>query len=229
MGVINLKIPDMKKTLFLLLILPLFIHLAARAQNDKEVQPPDKYDSIRNAEPLFFYGLDFSCLRISDGSKVAKSNEYGKVFPRAWITFVEKEILRNGYIERALRKRAVNYKQDEIISVSLRVVPDFIIARNYSFPIDTIKNAVKKYELREKSGIGFVFIPENFNKRQEKAMTWFVFFDIRTREVLWATEVGGKCGHAGYTAHWGTGIVEGFKYFVRKIYRKPLAPMYDNY
>lgn len=229
MAVINLKIPYMKKILFSLMVLPLFIHTTVVSQNDKEVQPSDKYDSIRNAEPLFFYGLDFSCLRISDGSKVAKSGEYSKTFPRAWINFIEKEILRNGYLERVLRKRMVNYKQDEIISVSLKVAPDFIIAKNYSFPLDTVKNAVKKYELQERSGIGFVFIPENFNKRQEKAMTWFVFFDIRTREVLWATEVSGKCGHAGYTAHWGTGIVEGFKYFARKIYRKPRFPMYDNY
>jgi hypothetical protein len=58
-----------------------------------------------------------------------------------------------------------------------------------------------------------LLIPENFNKVQEKVFTWVVFFDIQTREILWASEVTGHFEHMGYTAHQGSGVVNGFKSF----------------
>lgn len=100
------------------------------------------------------------------------------------------------------------------------MVPDFIIGQTYSFPLDTIKNAVSKYGLNQKSGIGLVLIPEDFNKPEERSVTWIVFFDIRSRDILWATKVSGHCKHMGYTAHWGSGIVDGFKGFIHHYYNK---------
>jgi hypothetical protein len=177
-------------------------------------------DSVRKAETLNFYGLDCSHLRISDELKISRSEGYSKVYPQAWINYIKKVIVRNYYVQRTLRKKHLYYHQDEILNVSLKVVPDFIISKDYSFPLDTVKIAVKSYSLQEKSGIGLVIIPENFNKRNERAYTWIVFFDIQTREVLWASNVSGFCRHMGYTNHWGSGIVEGFKAFVREDYRK---------
>jgi hypothetical protein len=199
------------------------------AQNNEQVKTSDKSDSIRNTESLYYYGVDFSHIRISDSLKVSRSAEYSKVYPRAWIAYLEKEIMRTHWVQRSLRKRTFYYKQNEIISVSVKVVNDFIIAEPYSFPLDTVKYAIKQYNLNEKAGIGLVLIPENFNKQQEHARMWVVFFDIQNREILWATEVTGRCQHMGYTAHWGSGIIDGFKYFIRKTYRKPLFPAYDNY
>jgi hypothetical protein len=199
------------------------------AQDNEKARAPDKLDTIRNTEPLFFYGVDFSHVRISDEPKVSKSSEYSKVYPSAWISYLEKEIIRKGYVQRALRKRTFYYKQNEIISVSINVVSDFIIAEPYSFSLDTVKNAIKQYDLHQTSGIGLVLITENFNKQQERAYMWVVFFDIQKREVLWATEVSGFCKHMGYTAHWASGIIDGFKYFIRKTYRVPRFPMYNNF
>jgi hypothetical protein len=199
------------------------------AQNNKEIRTSDKSDSIRNTEPLFYYGVDFSHIRISDSLKVSRSAEYGKVYPRAWIGYLEKEIIRNHWVQWSLRKKSFYYKQNEIISVSANVVNDFIIAEPYSFPLDTVKYAIKQYNLNEKAGIGLVLLPENFNKQEEHALMWIVFFDIQSREVLWATEVTGNCQHMGYTAHWASGIIDGFKYFIRKIYKKPLFPPLEAY
>jgi hypothetical protein len=201
----------------------------AGAQNNEKTPTSDKLDSIRNTEPLFYYGVDFSHVRISDVSKISKNFEYRKHYPRAWIIYLEKEIIRNKWVQRSLRKESFFYKQNEIISVSNNMVNDFIIAETYSFPLDTVKYAIKQYNLNEKEGLGMVLIPENFNKQQEHARMWVVFFDIRNREILWTTEVTGNCKHIGYTAHWGSGIVDGLKKFIRKTYRVPRYPMYDNY
>jgi hypothetical protein len=200
------------------------------SQSNANIQSPENADLIRKAETLYFYGLDLSHLRISDGLKVSRGPEYSKVYPQAWINSIEKEIVRNHFVQKSLRKRHFYYKQVEIISTSVKVVPDFIISKDYFFPLDTVKAAIANYDLQENSGIGLVFIPENFNKYRERAYTWIVFFDIKTREVLWAAEESGACRHMGYTAHWTSGIVEGFKRFVSKDYHvHHHNPAFDPY
>jgi len=61
--------------------------------------------------------------------------------------------------------------------------------------------------------LGLVLLPETFSKPMETATTWVIFFDIRTRHVLYKTKIYGKCSHMGYTAHWASGVVRGFKFF----------------
>ncbi len=223
--------PSIFKPLPVIVIIIIFFMAGLRvgAQKNENVKAPDKLDSIRNTEPLFYYGFDFSHVRVSDASKISKNAEYRRNYPRSWIAFLEKETIRNDWVQRALRKDSFYYKQNEIMSVSLNMVNDFIIAGTYSFPFDSLKSAIEQYNLNEKAGLGLVLLPENFNKQREQALMWVVFFDIQTRNVLWATEVYGKCGGTGYTAHWGSGIVEGFKKFIHKTYRVPRYPMYDNY
>ena len=199
------------------------------AQENENIMASVKLDSIRNAEPLYYYGVDFSHVRVSDASKISKRLEYRNHYPGAWIGFLDKEIIMNNWVQRALRKESLYYRQNEIISVSLNMVNDFIIAESWSFPLDTVKSSIKQYNLNEKEGTGLVLFPENFNKEKEQAMMWVIFFDIKSRSVLWATEVTGNCEHMGYTAHWASGIVDGLKKFIRKTYRVPRFPMYDNF
>lgn len=223
--------PSLFKPILILLFTGLFCLGIQRAgaQDGEKTRIPDKLDTIRNTESLFYYGVDFSHLRVSDGSKILKSYEYRRHYPDAWFAFLDKEIGHFNRVGRELRKETLYYKQNEILPVSRNMVNDFIIAGSYSFPLDTVKYALKQYQLNEKEGLGLVLIPENFNKREEQARMWVVFFNIQSREVLWATEVYGKCGGAGYTTHWGSGIVDGFKKFIRKVYRVPRFPMYDNF
>lgn len=201
----------------------------AHAQENEKIKLPDRFDTIRNTEPLFYYGVDFSHVRVTDAAKISKTYQYRRNFPRAWFAFLDKEMVMNNWVKRALRKEILAYKQFEILPVSMNMVNNFIIAESYSFPLDTVNYALKQYPLNEKEGLGLVLIPENFNKNTEEARMWVVFFDIGSRSVRWATETYGNCGHMGYTAHWGSGIVDGFKKFIRKKYRVPRFPMYDNF
>jgi len=208
------------KTILILFVLSLFsLSQTMEAQKKGEHQTSNKSDIVKNIETIFYYGVDFSHVRVSDGPKVSRSLEYSKVYPSAWIAYLEKEMVHNGYIQGVLRKKGFYYKQDEIYAVSIKVVPNFIIGQRYSFTFDTIKNAIKEYDLHQKSGVGLVLIPEVFNKPEENAKTWIVFFDIQSREILWSTKVTGNCKHMGYTAHWGSGVIDGFKDFIRNKYR----------
>jgi hypothetical protein len=58
---------------------------------------------------------------------------------------------------------------------------------------------------------------------------WVVFFHIQKREVPWATEVCRSNKHMGYTVHWDSGVINGFKNFIRKTYRVTRCPRVDNF
>jgi len=189
------------------------------AQNKIKPQDRTNLDYLLKAEVLFYFGVDFSHLRITDGPKISRSYEYSKVYPSSWIACLEKELITNGYLKKALKKDVVHFNQDDIYDRSLKVLPDFIIGETYSFPFDTIESAVKNYKLNQKSGIGLVLIPENFSKPQELARTWIVFFDIDNRDILYAKKVLGTCTHMGYTHHWCSGVIDGFESFIRNQYR----------
>lgn len=193
------------------------ISLNIFAQKSAE-KTPDKSALVKSCDTLWYYGIDLSHVRVTDGTKIARGLKYSQVYPPAWVGFVEKELSPYGYVQPALEKKVFYYVADEVQHSTQNVSPNFIIGVNYSFPADTVVKAVKSYKLSRTSGIGLVIIPENFNKNTESATSYVTFFDIKTREVLWMVKVSGACSHMGYTAHWGTGIVEGFKNFILSAY-----------
>jgi len=207
----------MKKAQLVLIPLFCFIVLFAQSQRRPDYSAIGQKSAVNTTETIYYYGVDFSHVRVSDGAKQFKGPEYSNIYPSAWIAYVEKE-MPPVTVQKRIRSRSFLYKQDEIAGISIKVVPDFIIGTDYAFGVDTLKAAIKKYTVSQSSGTGLVLIPENFNKSQEKAMTWVVFFDIKTREILWATKAYGKCEHMGYTAHWASGVVDGFNYFYHHNY-----------
>ncbi len=191
----------------------MLIFASVSAQKSNVVRT-DKADLVKNCDTLWYYGIDLSHVRVTDAPKIPKSAKYSQVYPAAWVGFVEKELPPYGYVQPALKKGTFYYVPDEVQHATQVVSPHFIIGTNYSFPADTVAKAVKSYKLGRTSGIGLVIIPENFNKNTESATSWVTFFDIKTREVLWTVKVSGACSHMGYTAHWGSGVVEGFRNFI---------------
>jgi len=176
----------------------------------KEIQSKYKYDSI------VYFGIDVSRVRINDAPKVARTIEYSQLYPPAWIGYVEKEMPPDGYVRKSLGFRNFFYGQKQISESSVKVDPRFIIGYDYSLDKDTLTEIVKAYKLTYYSGLGLVLIPELFSKPSEKAHTWVVFFDIRTRQILYKCNTLGDCGHMGYTAHWASGIIDGYKRFARQ-------------
>ncbi|MEI7492245.1 MAG: hypothetical protein WCK92_12655 [Bacteroidota bacterium] len=210
----------MKKVTSIFMILFVFAVLTPGllfAQNT-EKKNTNQSEKVKKCDSLWYYGIDLSHVRVTDGAKISRSIKYSSVYPSAWVAFVEKELPPYTTVQPELQKKVFYYVQDEVQNHTQKVSPNFIIGTNYSFPVDTLIKAVKSYKLSRSSGIGLVIIPENFNKNYESASSWITFFDIGTRELLWTVKVTGACQHMGYTAHWGSGIVEGFKSFINSSY-----------
>jgi hypothetical protein len=164
-------------------------------------------------DTLIYFGVDLSRVRVNDAPKMSRCIEYSQLYPPAWISFIEEKLPADGFVKYACRFPSFIYAQQEIFDKSLKVDPLFITGYDNNIPIDTIEAIIKEYILQSKSGIGLVLIPETFSKPRETATTWVIFFNIRSRHILYKTKVYGKCEHMGYTAHWASGVVEGFKFF----------------
>jgi len=202
----------MKKILFtLLLAVVASCVIFAQGSPDaaqKEIKAKGSYDT------LTYYGVDFSRVRINDSPKINKNAVYSQKYPSAWIAYVEKELPPDIYVGRILGYNDFIYQQRDIYEKSIAVSPRFIIGCDNTIPPDTLSAMVAGYSLQAKSGLGMVLIPELFSKPQETAHTWIVFFDIKSRKILYKTKTYGKCAHMGYTAHWASGVVDGFQQFV---------------
>lgn len=209
----------MKSILFLFSFLSLSIFYPAKAQEKMGAPSTENKKVVFDASTIYYYGVDFSHVRINDAPKVIKNSAYYPVYPPAWIAYVEKEMPPMDYVRKALKKKNLVYKQDEIQAISVNVNPEFIIAQPWSFPVDTVQNAIRKYPITQQDGTGLVLVAECFSKPLEKATTWVVFFDLKSRDILWATKVSGDCGHMGYTAHWASGVIDGFRDFIRTKYK----------
>ncbi|MEI7726520.1 MAG: hypothetical protein WCK09_15530 [Bacteroidota bacterium] len=201
----------MKKT-FALLILICFAFLEINAQVSLETALTS-IKSKATFDTLVYFGVDLSHVRVNDAPKISKSLEYSQVYPHAWISFIEEKLPPDGFVRKALGFPTFIYAQHEIYEKSIKVDPQFIIGSDNNIPSDTIDAVVSKYILQSKSGLGLVLIPETFSKPRETAVIWLVFFDVKSRHVLYKTKINGECSHMGYTAHWATGVVEGFKVF----------------
>ena len=201
----------MKRT-FLLCVLTSLAFINIQAQGTlkdalTQIKAQGSYDT------LIYYGVDFSHVRVNDAPKISRSVEYSQVYPAAWIAYVEKELPPDGFVRRSLRFPIFIYRQQEISEKSIRVSPHLIIDYDNSISPDTLESIVSHYSLEAKAGLGLVLIPETFSKPKETATTWVIFFDIGSRRIIYKTIIYGKCSHMGYTAHWASGVVEGFKYF----------------
>jgi len=209
--VLNSNTWHMKK-IILLISLALMSWGASYAQNDlsaalKQVSASGKFDT------LIYYGVDFSRVRINDAPKISKNAVYSQAYPPSWIAYVEKEMPPDVYVRNMLQFRNFIYKQQDIFHASVAVSPKFITGYDNSIPPDTLTAMIAKYSLQAKSGLGLVLIPELFSKPQETAYTWVVFFDVKSRKILYKAKTTGKCAHMGYTAHWASGVVDGFENF----------------
>jgi len=140
-------------------------------------------DKVIKSDHFYYYGIDLSKVRLTNMNKMLESKSIKEKYAPAWITAAHKEVKIKD-IKKYHKKDNVTYKPGVVEKRFTLLSDDFVIAEDYSFPIDTVKNMIKKYELDETEGIGYVVIAENFNKPKERLYTYHVFFDIDTRELL---------------------------------------------
>ena len=66
-----------------------------------------------------------------------------------------------------------------------------------------------------------VIVLVNFNKDREYSMQYVTFFDLETREIVYAVLTTGEAGGSGMGGHWADGVIDGVrKVFVDEVYKE---------
>jgi hypothetical protein len=170
---------------------------------------------------VIWYGWDFSNFKICDQS-VYNYLIKDQYIPE-WIARMNKMFSENE-VRRDLDKQ--NFSSDLKTIQDLYKTKDFktfLTFDKFELTIDSIKSIVKGYQLPQKSGAGFVIIIENLNKPERFVTGYLTFFDVATKEILWATKMKGEPGGKwGAELYYRNGILELYPYFFRKYYTKTL-------
>ena len=82
-----------------------------------------------------------------------------------------------------------------------------------------IAATIRSYELKQRQGLGLVFIMDRLVKLQETGCLFVVFFDIDSREVLLSQRVCAEADGSSFRSHWFNPI---------KIAVKKLPKMYKS-
>ncbi|MDH5365619.1 MAG: hypothetical protein OEW67_01425 [Cyclobacteriaceae bacterium] len=207
----------MKKTLLLLLILSTY--LSGFCQDTKSL-----FD--RDTE-ITWLGIDFSHVKIIGEFShyfIAESKgaiEIRDMYFPAWNYLVQGE--RNKYDFRPmLRKRDVFYNIDMIMSVNEKTNIDSLKAHSSPrYSTTEIENFVSKYDfssIRNKDGIGILFIAEALDKYSVEAYFHFVAVNMKTGEILLQDRLRGEPHGFGIRNYWAGAFYDVMKLIEDRYY-----------
>lgn len=178
---------DMKKILLFFAVL--FAFSTAFAQG-----------SVRDISTVNYYGVDFSRARVYGAS------ESGDQFVTAFLRINELVIGEWRKYNPGLFLRK-NIKISDISvtqAVNIEVDPGevHILNRGYHLSEADIQAAVREYDLNEVNGVGLVILGDLLDKSAGVGSYIVVFFDIATRDVIYARLAAGKAGGMGLRNYW---------------------------
>ncbi|MCF6169776.1 MAG: hypothetical protein L3J66_02210 [Bacteroidales bacterium] len=169
---------------------------------------------------LVYYGFDFTYLILSNGSKMGHSSELIQKYFYTWNKELSDEMLSFQNLKRWMKKPSMVLGNPVFSNYTKRDPHQFVSPQNYCISFIDLQKIIKSYVLREQQGVGMVINLVNFNKEREYALVYVTFFDIATREILFAVEASGKAGGGGMTKHWATGVESAVReMFIDEVYK----------
>jgi len=174
-------------------------------------------------QDLVFYGYDLTYLKLSNPKKMGQSMQLIQQYFNEWNNEFNKEV---GYdnLSKWMGKRSMIMGTPVFSNYYKRDFNNFVEYGNYCITFANLQKIVESYVLNESQGIGMVINLVNFNKDREYSMAYITFFDIGSREILFAVLVTGEAGGGGMVGHWTTGVEEAVRdIFVDEIFKRKLS------
>lgn len=174
-------------------------------------------------EDLVYYGYDLTYLKLSNHKKIGQSanliqdyfNEWNRVFNDQVGIVQLKKWMDKPYMLMGTPVFQNYYKRD---------FNGFVEYGNYCISFDDLQKIINSYVLNETQGIGMVINLVNFNKDREYSMQWVTFFDISTREIIFAVLTTGNASGGGMVGHWAAGVEFGVRnIFIDEIYKRRVS------
>ncbi len=165
-------------------------------------------DAFDPKEKVTWLGLDFSALKLVKSDETVTNNELQTKYFPGWNDLILNEPKKFD-IAKAIDRDAVDNDIAVVTAVNEGAKGDFITTDKGAFEhLDNnkVKQMVKKYNLKGKSGIGLVFIMEGMDKNRKEASIWVTFINMGTKEVLLSKPLIGESGGFGFRNYWAGSI-----------------------
>jgi hypothetical protein len=176
-------------------------------------QPTTHYEQQQNtivdvpqyvpAGEMFMYGVDFSHVQIY------KAKETAQQFSKAFVAINELFTLEPDKFNfsRLSSKPCVTY-----IYPACKLVENidwqYAMNSNGMLQKNSVEDIVKNYQLPHSEGIGLVFIAWLLDKQAEVAHYEIVYFDIKTRRIIFNTTVAAEAGGSSLRNYWANSVYE---------------------
>lgn len=174
-------------------------------------------------QDLVFYGYDLTYLKLTNPKKMGQSMQLIQQYFNDWNNVLNKDIGYNN-LSKWMGKRSMIMGTPVFNNYYKRDFNNFVEYGNYCISFEDLQKIINSYDLNENQGIGMVINLVNFNKDREFSMIWVTFFDIATRDILFAVLTTGEAGGGGMVGHWATGVEDAVrKIFIDEIYKRKLS------
>lgn len=183
----------------------------------------DRANEVYFREDIVFYGYDFTYLKLSNARKMGQSINLIQKYFNEWNTHFNKEV---GFVnlKKWMGKHSMLMGNQVFQNYYKRDFNNFVDLGNYCISFEDLQKVVKSYVINETQGIGMVINLVNFNKDREFSMAWVTFFDIKTRQIMFAVLTTGEAGGGGMVGHWGNGVEKAVhEIFVDQIFNPKLS------
>jgi hypothetical protein len=188
----------------------------------------DRANEIFYRQDLVFYGFDFTYLKLTNPAKIGDGIIIAPKYFPAWNEMLTYDLLPIGKISDWMGKPSIFVGNSVFEYHTYADMQNFVSAVNFCMPFENLQTIIKSYVLREKQGVGMVVNLVNLNKEGEYALIYVTFFDIASREIMFAAEVSGKAGGSGMTKHWASGVENAFReMFIDQIYKPKRTQNYQ--
>lgn len=195
----------------------------------KGIEFPLDLPGLFSADKIYWYGLDLSLMRLNeidkhDDVEAIVSYNLGHITDR-FHAVIQPSIIQKDVLFPLIPKTKVT--RDLIVGID----PHQLISIEYSLGIEDIQKHLEHIELPDSEGVGFISCVELFNNpkgRYRFVTNYYVFFDIGSREILYAVKTKGLPGSkGGYNRFWAVGLIETYQVFI-SYYTKQLKNYLKN-
>lgn len=176
--------------------------------------------NVSDVHEVNYYGIDFSKV------KIYRAKESADQFQNAFKAINDLTLNEDKKydFEKFFKKTVVTKSFDMVDKRNRENSPEMLPRKVASKEIkemhltpEEVKEVIAAYG-NEDSGIGVVIIAVLLNKDAPEGTYDVVFFDVKTKDILFEKQVVGKAGGAGLRNFWANSVIDavkGFKYKVK--------------
>jgi len=206
----------MKSLRFLLLLLTVGLFSQLQAQTLKDV--------FNNADAsLFYYGIDFSKVKIIDDANANANDIIDRQFDGINDLVVNEP--KKYDLKGAFNKNNVDHDLSYISKKNAKTDAKQLLSTTTTdfqrFTEKDIEAAVKGFTVGSQSGVGLLFVAEAVAKSKKSMAIWVALFDIKTKKVLLTERFEAKFGMGfSFRNKWAASIADVIETIEKKKFKE---------